>query len=166
MCVRGFDLRKLIAGVAVIAFVFLFVGCKQSESEKNEALVKAAMPELVQQKDSLSVQVQDVHKEFQVLKNKVNEVPEAVLKQPEHSKLAETLEALEKKYATIEGLIPAIEAKLKALEETKQKSPSAEVEHEITVMKQLLEAQRNRMDNYIMNYRKLAGQLDSIQKTQ
>lgn len=166
MSVLGFDLRKYMAVMVVAVLFFLSAGCKETEFEKNEKLVKAALPGIVQQKDSLNTQVQEVQKEFQGLKSKIDAVPEAVLKQPEYSAVAEMVETLEKKHTSIESVIPAIEAKLKALEDSSQKSPTAEVEHEITVLKQTLEAQRNRMDNYVMNYRKLSAQLDSIQTNQ
>ena len=142
------------------------VGCKQSESEKNASVLKTAMPEITTQKDSLNAQVQKVNDEFQVLKNKIDQTPETILKKPENAKIAELVETLEKKHAAVSNVIPMIEAKLEALTEMSKKNSTPELEHEITVTQQVLKAQRERMDNYMMNYRKVGNQLDSIQKAQ
>lgn len=164
---RGFELMKanVVAGMIAVLF-FGSMGCKQSESEKNTSLLKSAMPEMTTQKDSLSLQVRSVNDEFQALKSKIDRTPETILKKPENAKLAEMVETMEKKHAAVANVIPMIEAKLEALNEMSKKNSTPELEHEITVTQQVLKAQRERMDNYMMNYRKLGNQLDSIQKEQ
>lgn len=166
---RAFDsvFLKFIAGCffTVIVLSFPLVSCKQSLAKKNEEIVQKAMPEMLVQKDSLVVAFQEVKQEFEALKNKVAEVPATILEQPEHAKLSDDINTVVAKSGTLDEKIPQIEARLEALNRMNMDAPSETIEHEIIVLKELLQMQKGRMNNYLKFYKKLAVQLDSIQKT-
>ena len=166
---RAFDsiFLKFMTGCffSVVVLSFSLASCKQSLAKKNEEIVQKAMPEMLVQKDSLVVAFQGVKQEFEALKSKVAQVPATILEQPENAKLSNQIKTIIAKSGTLDEKIPQIEAKLEALKRMNMDAPSETVEQEIAVLKELLQMQKGRTNNYLEFYKKLAVQLDSIQKT-
>ncbi len=145
--------------------VLISTACKQSVAEKNKSIVSAAMPEMMVQKDSLAMATQATQKEFEVLKSKVDQLPDAVKKSPEYADLSDKLQGIMNKSAFLDKTIPGIESKLDQLSKMDTNRPAEEIEHEIVAMKELLQIQRGKMANYVDYYKKLGIQLDSIQQS-
>ncbi len=162
MRVFGFTFWKFMMGVLVLP-VFFSTACQQSVAEKNTEVIQAAIPVMLAQKDSLKTEVLSTQQAFEAFKIKIDQTPSDVINKPEYARLSETIEAIVAKSATLNGVIPAIEAKLQALENINRETPTETVQHEIVVLKQLLEQQRGRMTNYKQTYEKIQSQLDSIQ---
>lgn len=158
----GLNFLKFMT-VSLVVFGFS-AGCKQSVAEKNAQLVQKEIPALTAQKDSLKMDLQVVKNEYQVLKSKIAQVPADKLNKPENAGLSELIETITKKSEMLEGSVTSIESRLQSLVQQNNEKPSEEVQHEIEVLKQTIQAQQGRMSNYLENYKKLESRLDSLQK--
>lgn len=163
MRVFGFTFWMFITSVLFVLAVVSFTACQQSVAEKNTAIIQAEMPAITARKDSLKTEVLSTLQAFEALKIKIDQTPPSIISKPEYAKLSGTLESLVAKSATLNNVIPGLEAKLQDLENINRETPTETVQHEIVVLKQLLQQQRGRMVNYQQNYEKIGHQLDSIQ---
>ena len=161
----GLTFLKFITGGLVAAAVLTSTACKQSTAEKITAVIQEAMPTILAQKDSLNADVQQTKQAFQSFKAKIDQTPSSILNQPENAKLSQNIEEIVMKSRKLDALLPQIEAKLQELNNTNREIPPEAVQHEIDVMKELLQLQRGRMTSYLGVYKKLETQLDSIQKS-
>jgi len=161
MRVFGFTFWKVMMGLLVLTVLFS-TACQQSVAEKNTEIIQAAMPAMLAQKDSLKTESLNTQQAFEAFKIKIDQTPSTVIDKPEYAKLSSTIDEIVAKSGTLKEVIPRLEAKLQELENINRETPTETVQHEIVVLKQLLEQQRGRMANYMQNYQRIEYQLDSI----